>query len=267
MPKQIRNDESSYESGLIFNDVHLPFESRPALELTLSVGDVLQPDRIIINGDLLDCWEISTFIKHPARRAKNNIADEIAAARGFLTHLRKRFPGARIQYCFGNHEYRWVKYIASHAQELAKLRGLTLAEQLDCEALKIEVIDSGNRESSFQWGKLLIGHFDVARKHSGYTARGLVEDKGVSLIQAHCHRGGSSFKRNWDRDIVGYENFCLCDRDPDYVDRPNWQLGFSIVYKDTKSDFFYVEQHPITEIVKGGKKTYRTWFNGRIYEQ
>ena len=257
----------AYQRALVINDLHIPFHCRPAVELALRVGDSLAPDRIIINGDLLDCWEISTFVKHPLRRAKNNLADEVADARGFLTGLRKRFPKSEIMLIYGNHEYRWVKFIAAHAQELAKLRGLTLAEQLDCEALQIKVVDSGNRESSYQWGKLLIGHFDLARKHSGYTARGLVEDKGVSLIQAHCHRGGSSFKRCWDRDIVGYENFCLCDRNPEYVDRPNWQLGFSLVFKDSASDFFYVEQHPISEIAKGGKMTYRTWYNGEVMTQ
>jgi len=82
------------------------------------------------------------------------------------------------------------------------------------------------------------------------------------LIQAHTHRGGSFFKKVYDRVVVGYENFCLCDLDPPYVDRPNWQQGFSIVYKDLKSDLFFVEQHPITE--KGGK--YRVFYNGEVVE-
>ncbi len=258
---------TSYKKALVLNDLHIPFSCLPAVELALDVGDVLKPDRIFLDGDIIDCWEISNFIKNPLRRKKNNLVEEIAQGREWLHQLRRRFPKAEIIYILGNHEYRWIRNLATNAPELAGLRGLSLAEQLGCPEEQIEVIDSGNRESSYQWKKLLIGHFNSARKHSGYTARGLIEDKGISLIQAHCHRGGASFKRHWDRDIVGYENFCLCDRNPEYVDRPNWQLGFCNVYMDNDSDFFYVEPHPITEIKKGNRLVYRTWFDGRIYQR
>jgi len=261
-----------YEKALIFNDLHIPFEDKKAVELTLRVGDKFQPDRIIIDGDLMDQWELSTFIKHPARRDASALAKEIIRGREFLADLRARFPKALIILVFGNHEYRWLRSLASNAPELALLKGLTLEEQLECEKSKIEVVNSGNRESSFMWGKLLIGHFDQINKHSGYTAKNLLEAKGVSLIQAHTHRGGSSFKRNWDRDIVAYENFCLCSRDPEYVSHPNWQLGFSLIYKDIQmvegkvSDCFYVEPHPITAIERGSKVIYRTFFNGEIQQ-
>jgi hypothetical protein len=90
----------------------------------------------------------------------------------------------------------------------------------------------------------------------------LLEDRGTSLIQAHTHRGGSHFKRFEDRDLVAYENFCLCRLDPPYMASPNWQQGFSLVYKDAGSDLFYVEPHPI---VRKGER-YRVFFNGEVIE-
>lgn len=255
-----------YEKAIILNDLHFPWACEPAITLALQVAKVLQPDRVIINGDLVDMWEISSFVKNPQWRDKAQLANEIIQGRAFLTKLRAMFPKAEIRYVLGNHEYRWMKFLATHAAELAKLRGLTLEEQLDCDKLDIKVVNSGNRESSWLWGKLLVGHFDQVNKHSAYTAKNLIESKGISLIQAHTHRGGSFYKRTHDRDIVGHENFCLCDRNPTYVDRPNWTLGFGIVYKDLASDFFYYEAHPITEIEKGSKMTYRTFFNGEIFQ-
>jgi hypothetical protein len=65
-------------------------------------------------------------------------------------------------------------------------------------------------------------------------------------------------------DIVAYENFCLCDRSPSYVDRPNWQHGFSIVYRDPRSDYFLVESHPLAETVDGWKATLKAFFNGML---
>lgn len=255
-----------YEHSLIFNDTQIPFQNDKALELTLQVGDVLSPDIIFLNGDMMDMWQISKFVKKQKLIPVANLAAEIEQGREFFKKLRKRFLKSRIVYIFGNHEWRFDVYIGTQAPELHGLRGTTLAEQLDLKEQGIEVVYSGNKESSYLYGKLLIGHFDAVNKDSAVTAKNLLENKSISGIQAHTHRGGSCFKRAYDRDLVFYENFCLCSRFPEYVDRPNWQLGFSIIHKDKKSDFFYVEQHPITEFRYGNKVTYKTWFKGRVYQ-
>lgn len=256
-----------YEKTLVFNDIHIPFENSRAVNLMLGIGQELNPDIVVINGDLMDCWEISRYVKNPDLHSSANIKYEIERTKGFLKELRYKFPKARIIWIFGNHEYRWSVYIGNNARELHGLKGLSLEEQVETKESRIEVINSGNKESVWQYGKLLIGHFDRVNKHSGYTAKNLLEDKSISLIQGHVHRGGSSYRRLYDRDIVAYENFCLCDRNPTYVDHPNWQLGFSVVYKDLESDFFYVEQHPIAEITNGKRVKYKCFYNGKVYEQ
>lgn len=253
-----------YETALVINDCHIPFHDPKAIQLALQVAEDAKVHRIFINGDLLDCWELSRYHKQHKLYPQANIKKELAQGRAFLHSLRARFSGP-IHYIFGNHEFRWEAHISAKAQELAGLRGLSLAEQLDCAALNITVVDNGTKENKFRWGKFVIGHFDRVNSHSGYTAKALVDSKGVSGIQGHTHRGGSSFKRLDDRDIVFYENFCLCDRNPQYTDHPNWQLGFSLVHKDSESDFFYVEPKPIVETEKKGRRQYRCFHNGKCY--
>ena len=250
------------ETALVFNDLHFRFQDNKAIELCLKAGDALDPDYIFINGDLIDNWEISKFHKSSKMRSKAALSKELEDARKFLTKLRARFPEAVIYFLGGNHEYRWDVFIESHAKELIGLRGLSLEEQLDLGKLDIKWVYRGLKESSFLWGKLLIGHFDRVSKHSSMTAKLLVEDKGISLIQAHCHRGGMFYKRIYDRMLVGVENFCLCDLDPPYIDRPNWGHGFSVVYKCKNSDLFSVSPHPI---IKVGSR-YRVMFEGNILE-
>ena len=250
------------ETALVFNDLHYRFQDDKAIELTLKAGDTLEPDYIFINGDLIDNWEISKFHKSSKMRSKAALNKELEDARKFLTDLRHRFPAATIFYIGGNHEYRWDVYIEANAKELIGLRGLSLEEQLDLDKLDIKWVYRGLKESSWLWGKLVIGHFDRVSKHSSMTAKLLVEDKGISLIQAHCHRGGMFYKRIYDRILVGTENFCLCDLNPPYIDRPNWQQGFSVVYKDKNSDLFSVSPHPI---IKVGSR-YRVMFEGNILE-
>jgi hypothetical protein len=188
---------------------------------------------------------------------------EIERTKEFLSSLRGRFPLARIIWIYGNHEYRWDRFIIANARPLNGLKGLSLSEQVEAKESRIEIVHSGNKENCYQFGRLLIGHFDRVNKHSAYTGKNLLEDKGISLIQNHTHRGGCSYKRAYDRDLVAYENFCLCDRNPAYVDHPNWQLGFSVVYRSTESDFFYVEQHPIIQTEEGGEPVYKCFHNGQ----
>ena len=243
-----------YDKALVINDTHFQWQNDGAIEIALKVGQKVNPHVIFLNGDIIDCAEISKFDKNLDHSDRNDLGSELESVRVFLKSLRKRFPKSRIVYIFGNHEYRWNVFIAKRAPELHGLLGMTLQDQLELHQNKIECIYSGNKESSYLWGKLLIGHFDAVNSYSGVTAKNLLDRKGISLIQAHTHRGGSSFKRLWDRDIVAYENFCLCDRSPAYVDRPNWQLGFSVIYKDKDHDHFSVEQHPIVETASGELK-------------
>lgn len=251
---------SPYGKGLVINDLHIPFEDRKAIKLMYAVADDFQPDKIFLDGDIGDFWQISHYVKNPALRSIANLEHEISSIRSFLKDLRKRFPASEIIYLFGNHEYRWDVFLAKHAVELVGLKGLTLEEQLGLAELDITAVNTGRKENSYLWGNLLIGHFDRVAKYSGMTAKALLEDKAISLIQAHVHRGGSSYRRLYDRDIVAFENFCLCSRDPEYVDRPNWQQGFSTVVNNLTR--FHVTQHPIITDEDG---VYRTWFNGQEY--
>lgn len=255
-------DPYDYESALVIGDYHIPFHDERAIELTLKIGDQLKPDYIIINGDGGDFWEISRWEKSPHLRGRAALPEEIRVHRKFLTDLRKRFPFAKIKYIGGNHDHRMHSYIVQNATALYGLEGLSLPEQLHFAENGIEWIYNHRKEASWMWGKLLIGHFDKVSKHSAYTAKALIEDKGISCMQNHTHRGGVFFKRTYDRTLVGYENFCLCDINPPYLDRPNWQQGFSVIFKDKETDLFHVDQYPIINI----DNSYRTMYKGKIFE-
>ena len=258
----VAQGNSRFISNLMFGDVHMKFQDERAVSLMLKVCEVLNPDIITIGGDLCDCWELSHFTKRGDLRRKANLAAEIREVRDWLRMLRSKFPHSEIWYLYGNHEHRWDVYIQDRAPELYGLKGMTLAEQLELKEQDIQLFYSGNKETSHLWGKLLLGHFDRFSSISGNTARMLIADKGISLIQGHCHRMGAHYKRNFDRDIVGYENGCLCDLSPSWLDRPNWQLGFSIIYKEVDGDYFWVEQKPIIH----AHDHYRVFYNGVVYE-
>lgn len=168
------------------------------------------------------------------------LPEEIDEVKYFLLQLRSVAISSRIFYIFGNHEFRLQSYISRNARELYGLKGLTLCEQLGCKDLDIDVYNNGTKENYYKYGSLLIGHWDRVNKHSGMTAKNLLEDKGMSIIQGHTHRLGSSYKRDYNSQKGGWEGGCLCDLNPKYCNMPNWSLGFLTIHKDKKSDQFKV---------------------------
>lgn len=260
-----------YENAVVISDIHFPYHDEKALQLTLKIIKAYQPDIIFINGDVMDFYSISKFSKNPLRILTNteimelsqqidgsgNVVLQSALQREFdlafdmLSTIRRQNKNASIYFIDGNHEFRLAKYMFDNGAELYGLTKARLPREpvlaipsiLRFDELNIQHISSGLKESYFRWGKMLIGHFNMVRKHSAFTAKGLIEDKGMSLIQAHTHRLGSHFKTGYTRNaIVGYENGCLCDLEPHYCLNPNWQHGFSVIHKSKKSNKFHVQQ-------------------------
>lgn len=239
------------EKSIVISDLHIPFEDKKVVSLVYDFIKEQEPDNIFINGDLLDCQAISKF---PVRSDRYvSLKHEIEQVRGVLGHIRTLSPSANIVWIFGNHEYRFSDYLTKVAREFFGL--VTLASLTECEKYNVKVVDSGQRESYYQYGKLLIGHFDKIKKLGGQTAISLLGDKGMSLITGHTHKVGSTIKRTIDGKFLGsWEQGCLCDLNPGYVVSPDWCQGFCVVYKE--GDQFQVVQVPIinNKFYFGGKQ-------------
>jgi predicted MPP superfamily phosphohydrolase len=269
-----------YETAIALNDLHCPFQDNAAVKAVLDFIKDLSPDIVFLLGDILDFADISHFCRNPLRSLSREEIEEAAAqskdtgpdyvlqaamqrelneAYKFLEGVRKAAPKARIKYVFGNHEYRFYRFLMEKAPELF---GLTRAGKdqrhksvlsvdylLRFDDLDIDSVFSGMRESYIQWGAyLILGHFNVVRAHSGWTAKALVEQKNISLVQSHTHRMGSFHKTAFNGyQLVGHENGCLCSLEPEYMVSPNWQQGFSVLHKKCGGDRFHIQQVPIVD--------------------
>ena len=92
----------------IISDVHIPYHDPAAICAALDYFQKKEVDTILMNGDILDFWKISRFLK---KGNKPDLVEEIEAGREFLEWLRWQFPEARIYYKLGNHEARWELYL------------------------------------------------------------------------------------------------------------------------------------------------------------
>ena len=119
---------------LVFNDPHLPFHDPLALNLCLIVAADIKVDEIIIDGDLLDFYNINSHgPKHPD--VIQTLEDELSAGKLFLEKLRDAFPLAKIHFIFGNHEDRLDRFIIKDCKSFYNI--VKLEAQLNLEKLHI----------------------------------------------------------------------------------------------------------------------------------
>src|SRR5216683_5682944 len=237
MPK--RRKTRRWQMVVVANDFHIPFHDEMALALFERFLREEEPEWLILNGDVQDFWEVSRFDLTP--RAGKEFREEIAIGKTILRSFRRDLPKARITWIEGNHEFRLRRYLIQNARVLYGVPGLSVPELFGLKDIGIEYVACHPLASKFtdnfiRVGSLYVGHWDKVSMHGGYAAKGLVENKGVSILQGHTHRFGAHARTTVDgRVLLGIENFSMCRREASYVANPNWQAGFSVIYLEPAS--------------------------------
>ena len=234
----------------ILSDLQIPFQDKRVLDLVLRGLKRIKPGGVVLNGDVVDCYELSEFDKNPLGQA--GLEREVKEAKwlmGELQYIPERW------WLGGNHEDRLRRYLWKRATQFAGL-----------DVLRFETLFGLDR-AGFNWkpyggtlklGKLLVTHGSLVLKHSGWTGRAHFEKYGNSVLVGHTHRLGAYYRTNAKGVHAGYENGCLCRLDPEYVQYPDWQQGFSVVQVH-ESGWFNVTQVPIL-------KRRRFFYGGEMFE-
>lgn len=238
-----RREELTCSSGIqtmvVMSDHHIPNHNEAACRNVLKLCKDLQPDDVVINGDLLDCYNLSRF---PQKPGKPNLQAELDIASEFLHELRDICPTAKIDYLEGNHEER-LKRIVVEQRAFYGLRALSIPSLLHLDSLDITY--HGYKHPVDYKGKLLsIVHGHRVSKHSAYSAKAHLLDDGYwNVLIGHTHRMGAFFHTGH---ALGrrraYELGGLYSKKKlEYVVEPNWQNGFAVVYlKDDDPNFIQV---------------------------
>lgn len=225
--------------AIILSDIHIPYHDVEALALALEYTKDKKPDHIVLAGDIMDCYQISSYIKDPGRI--ETFQDELEQTRSFMQLLRKTFPKARIDYLEGNHEHRLEKQILDKLPQLALVDCIEIPALLKLDSLNITYYDSSQH---ICLGELEVIHGNMVRSGSGASAKAHHMKTGGSVLHGHVHRLGTFYKTNRWGVHVAIENGHLASLEVDYVDRPDWQQGFTEVdyFEDGRFSF---RQHKI----------------------
>lgn len=224
--------------ALILSDIHIPYHDPVALALALEYAKDYEPDHIVLNGDIVDFYGASAYRKDPLRI--NTLQDELDETVAFLRLLRSQHTDAKIDYVMGNHEDRIQRFLIDKAPELCSFDCLALDELLKLKELDIRFVDS---KSTISLGELEVTHGTIVRKWSGSSGKAHHEKFGGSVLIGHVHRLGTFYRTNRWGTHIAIENGFLGRNDFEYVDRPDWQHGFTAIEYLTDGTFTIRQHH------------------------
>jgi predicted phosphodiesterase len=208
----------------VLPDIHIPYHDEALLERAMVIARGAA--HIIIIGDLIDCYTISSFDKDPQR--KHSLQDECDTAKLFLGRLRDENPDARIDLIEGNHEDRVRRFVWGKAPALSDWRSLTIPVALGLDAAGITY----HPRSGFTAYGWRFKHGDVVSKGSGVTARAEMTAHRCSGVSGHTHRLGHATMM--DKEGVRtdwWEAGHLCKvSDAEYANAPDWQAGMLLLH-------------------------------------
>lgn len=244
-----------------YGDVHFPHESQAALSLLEQIIVDVKPEVIANHGDMLDCYNISTFSKDPQHAT--TLGDEIAMATAHLAKISRLAPRARRLLFKGNHEDRLGRTIAqlsAKPEALALLRLPSVAKTLTWpELLQTKKLGWEWHDKRYVlYDRLVLKHGSKVSKWSAYTAKSEWEKYAKSGISGHTHRRGVFEHRDHNGVHGWWEHGCMCDLEPEYADEPDWQQGFLVVTWSNDRQHFGVEEVRIHDGV--------ALFRGKTYE-
>lgn len=237
--------------ALVTSDWHVPFFDRRAFGQFLHVVQTRKPHLIILNGDLVDFYPISTHLRHPARQL--SLQDEIDTLRILLQILRETAPRARIVYLLGNHEERFIKYLWRERSELLPLRALTLPSLLGLADLKIELHPF---PIWFLLDDCVVTHGNISRKRSGYMAHAMLDRFGFcSGVSGHTHRLACVHRRLPSGQVLTWvEAGALCQLQASYAPCPDWQHGLGWMEFDSRGRLAQLDSVLLQETDKQAEK-------------
>lgn len=229
--KEVREDfilPATSKSNLIICDLHVPYHEPSAITASLQWGKEHQIDTVIIAGDFMDFYPLSSFMKDPRQR---DLRDELDAGYEMMYYIANFLPKAKIYFLPGNHEFRLEKYLALKAPELLGAAADDLGLDFFLKFSDFGVTYLRNAQV-IQAGKLFIGHGSEWRGGSGGVnpARTFALKSKANYLGGHFHRTSEHSEQSLDGNIHScWSVGALCGLHYAYMPYNSHNLGFANV--------------------------------------
>jgi len=250
LPKPKKRKAGKVETSIILSDQHCPHIDVTCHRLICEWLREEQPDRIHVNGDLLD---FSTISRHRQRDGyAQSVNDCLQSGFDTLRDYRDACPDARITLLRGNHCERIEHALIDNLKELHRITAaddeipaLSLRKLLHLDLLHVEYIDEAWDRAKTQIGRRLTVRHGFATGQNVGTK--MLTKLAGSNVQGHTHRLSLTYRTHHTmRDDeptetrLAAEVPCLCQIDDGlgYMNgEADWQQGALMVKTWPDNDF------------------------------
>ena len=202
---------------LVISDLHVPYNLDNILDIIERHKDEITT--LILGGDIIDCFRISSFPKLDAP----SLTSEMSACHKLLKQIDDIIPHVRKIMIFGNHEERFKRYLGKVQSEVNNLHSDNILYEIVkgfevhdrqlgtttiYEPLPYEVVD----QWWVQYNDLLVCHPISFSRVAAKTSQMAVEyfyERGMdftAVLVAHTHKVASCMKF----DKFAIEIGCCC---------------------------------------------------------
>ena len=242
-----------FKHAVAYGDSHFPYQADDAISVVKRIIQDVRPEKVIHMGDLIDCWQISTFDKDPLRR--ESLQDDINKAAVHLNEIFMLTPEAEHYYLEGNHEQRLTRTIARMSDQQKEIARLDVFQKwirweeilAHAGVLGWKFIPLKGQARRRIFPNMVTKHGTRVRVKSGYTAYAEMDKYGQSGISGHTHRLGAVYHRDFNGSIGWAETGCTCDLVPEYTEDPDWQHGCIVITFTNDWKYYHFESVYIQE--------------------
>ena len=222
-----------YKKAFNISDVHSRFHDRKALEIAINNGAKNGCDICIINGDLLDFYQVSRFDKNP--NILQYFYSEREWVQDFLLLLQKTF--GKVVFKKGNHDIRRELLLQRKAMDVPEIQGLeSISDYVFFDNSTVEIVEDYN---IIEFGRLNFIHGHEYQGGGGiHVAYNRMNKAMDNVISAHSHVTQNSMKKSLSGKFYGsWTVGCLCSLSPRYNPQNNWNHGFAIIEREDDGKF------------------------------
>lgn len=235
---EVTND-SKYKKIVIVGDLHDKNIDPFYLEVLLDTLERVQPDIIVLNGDVFDLPEFSAYTVDP--RTWDVVGRIKFAHDNILGPIRDTCPDAQIDFIEGNHEFRILKHLADATPALkavlSDLHGMTVPSLLGLDKYKINYIAKGDLHAY----SLKDQHKEISKNYKVYYNSFIVshdstaKNFGFPGVNGHHHKTVIESLYNEHFGTHSWiQHGCGHKLDAEYC-HPKWNLGFVIATCNTET--------------------------------
>lgn len=212
----------------VLSDIHFPYQDNKALTAALThIQNLPKLDGIILNGDILDMYQMSRYEKDPKKRS---FGGELEIGRQFLSMLKSEFD-VPIYYKIGNHEERYEAFLRIKATELLGIDDFRLDTLLRFREHNCQLIQD---KQPIKAGRLNIMHgheFGRSVFSPVNPARGYYMRAKANVLCGHNHQTSEHTEPSMEGKIVTtWSTGALCNLRPSYMPYNKWNHGFAVVH-------------------------------------